>query len=530
MFTAVRQAARARRHPESHRTPRSLSVTAWRLVEQIPPIDVDTSRARSVMWQQSSLARSLVASMTQTTSSGAPQLHDQILGRVIEPGQIDYDDARRLWNADFDRRPAMIVRCQGADDVATAVRYAVAEGLEIAVRCGAHSMSGQSALDDGMVIDLSDMSDVTVDPIDNLVSAETVIADGSIRRVSQDEEPDLFWAIRGGGGNFGVMPEFEFRLHEVNPTIQLGMLFWTLDQGAEMLRMARDVVAGLPLDVNVVVGSMKAPPEPFVPAHLQIQPGFIMVVVGFGGAESPARVVEEIRNRMQPAFEFATPMPYVGLQQMLDKANDWGFYCYDKGCYVEDITDGVIDVLTEHMPKKLSPLSLVPFYRLDGAYLQVSDDATAFSGGRTPRYGVFMIAVCPAPDMLPPERLDPRPGRGAAPPHHRCGLLRQWLRGVRRRPRQSVVRPRQVRAPHPNQGAVRPSQRLASQRQHQAGFRRLTRRALPENAEEPGPHTWRARLLACRARGTYLLGRGLEDRLVDLLDRRELELVATDQR
>jgi hypothetical protein len=398
--------------------------------------------------------------MTQTTSSGAPQLHDQISGRVIEPGQIDYDDARRVWNADFDRRPAMIVRCMSAGDVAAAVRYAVAEGLEVAVRCGAHSMSGQSAVDDGMVIDLSEMSEVTVDPeakrvragggallgdidaaaqahglatpaglvshtgvggltlgggmgwltrrfgltIDNLVSAEIVTADGEVRRVSPDAEPDLFWAIRGGGGNFGVVTEFEFRLHEVNPTIQLGMLFWTLDQGPEMLRMARDVVAGLPDDVNAVVGSMNAPPEPFVPEHLQLQPGFIMVVVGFGGAESHARVLEEIRSRLQPAFEFATPMPYVGLQQMLDKSNDWGFYCYDKGCYVEDITDGVIDVLTEHMPKKLSPLSLVLFYRLDGAYCQVPDDATAFSGGRTPRYGVFMIAVCPAPDMLPPER------------------------------------------------------------------------------------------------------------------------------
>jgi hypothetical protein len=398
--------------------------------------------------------------MSQTTSSGAPQLQDQISGRVIGPDSIDFDEARRIWNAEFDRRPAMIVRCHSADDVAATVRYAVAEDIEIAVRGGAHSMSGQSVVDDGLVIDLSEMRSVAVDPeakraragggallsdldaaaqarglatptglvshtgvggltlgggmgwltrrfgltIDNLVLAQIVTADGVIRHVSQDDEPDLFWAIRGGGGNFGVVTEFEFRLHDVNPTVQLGMLFWTLDQGPDMLRMARDVVAGLPEDVNVVLGAMNAPPEPFVPEHLQLQPGFVMIVVGFSGAESHARVLEEIRNRLRPTFEFATPMPYAGLQQMLDKAVDWGFYCYDKSCYVEDLTDGVIDVLTEHMPKKVSPLSVVLFYRLDGAYSQVPDDATAFSGGRSPRYGVFMIAVCPAPDMLPPER------------------------------------------------------------------------------------------------------------------------------
>jgi hypothetical protein len=411
--------------------------------------------------------------MTQTSSSGAPPLQDRISGRVIQPDHQDFDDARRLWNAAFDGRPAIIVRCRTAADVSAAVTYATAEGLELAVRCGAHSMSGQSTVDGGLVIDLSEMNGVSVDPeakraragggallgdldaatqahglavpaglvshtgvggltlgggmgwltrkfgltIDNLVAAEVVTADGRVRRVSDDAEPDLFWAIRGGGGNFGVVTEFEFRLHDVDPTIHLGMVFWTLDQGAEVLRMARDVIAGLPDDVNIVVGSLNAPPEPFVPEHLQLQPGYVMVVVGFGGQESHERVLADIRSRREPSFEFATPMPYVGLQQMLDKANDWGFYCYDKGGYVEDISDDVIDVVTEHMPNKLSPLSLVLFYRLDGAYCDVADDATAFSGGRTPRYGVFMIAVCPAPEMLPGEREWIRGLAAALSPH-----------------------------------------------------------------------------------------------------------------
>jgi hypothetical protein len=141
-----------------------------------------------------------------------------------------------------------------------------------------------------------------------------------------------------------------------------------------------------------------------VPEQLRMQPGYAMVVTGFGGSGSHARVLAEIRDRITPSFEFVTPMPYVALQQMLDESNAWGFHCYDKGCYVEELSDGVIAAVTEHMPQKGSPLSLVLFYRLDEAYCEVGDEDTAFSGGRSPRFAVFMIAVCPAPEMLPAER------------------------------------------------------------------------------------------------------------------------------
>ena len=397
--------------------------------------------------------------MSQATESPISSLRSRIRGDVVEAADSEYDERRRVWNGDIDRRPLAVARCVDEADVAEAVRFATDQRLEVAVRGGAHSMSGASVVDDGIVIDLSQMNQVHVDPgtrrarvaggallsdvdaatqahglavpaglvshtgvggltlgggmgwltrrgglsIDNLLSARVVTADGETRVASPSENADLFWAIRGGGGNFGVVTEFEFALHEVGPTVHFGMRFWSLDQGADALRHARDVISTLPDDVNVLLGGLNAPPAPFVPEQHQLQPGFAAIVVGFGSAESHAEVLDALGG-VPGLFDFASPMPYVELQKMLDEANAWGFHCYDKGCYVETLSDDVIDIVTEHLPNKTSPLSLILFYRLDGAYSRVAEDATAFSGGRSPRYAVFVIGVCPAPEMLGPER------------------------------------------------------------------------------------------------------------------------------
>jgi FAD/FMN-containing dehydrogenase len=400
-------------------------------------------------------------------------------GPVIGPDDDAYDDARRVWNADIDRRPAMIARCASPADVAAAVTFAAEHGREVAVRGGAHSMSGASAVDDGLVIDLSQLNWVSVDPerkrarvgggalladldaatqahglavpagvvshtgvagltlgggmgwltrqaglsIDNLLSAQVVTADGRVLRAAEDENPDLFWAIRGGGGNFGVVTEFEFRLHEVGPVVQVGLLFWDLDAGRDVLRLAREVFATLPRHLNIIIAGVNAPPAPFVPEEHHLRPGYALVIVGFGASEEHEQVVARIRESLPPLWEHVAPMPYVALQQMLDEPNAWGFYDDDTGGYLEDLSDEAIDVIVEHLPRKQSPLSVLLFYRLDEAYSEVGDDDTAFSGGRSPRFAVFIIAVCPTPELLVADRewfrpfweaLRPRtPGLGA---------------------------------------------------------------------------------------------------------------------
>jgi FAD binding domain/Berberine and berberine like len=392
--------------------------------------------------------------MSLTAESPIIVLRTLLRGDVIGADDASYDDLRKVWNGSVDRRPLLIARCLDTADVQEAVRFATERGLEIAVRCGAHSMSGACVVDDGIVIDLSRMNQVRVDPaarravvsggallgdvdaatqahglavptglvsltlgggmgwltrmagltIDNLLSARVVTADGQVRSCSSSENPDLFWAIRGGGGNFGIVTEFEFALHEVGPVIHFGLLFWSLEAGAEALRHARGVIEALPDDVNVMIGCLNAPPAPFVPEEHQLQPGYAAIVVGTGSLEHVSEVYGALKGGPAPLFEFTTPMPYVELQKMLDEANAWGFHCYDKGCYVETLSDELIDVVTERAPLKTSPLSLVLFYRLDSAYSRVEDDATAFSGGRSPRFAVFMIGVCPAPEMLDGER------------------------------------------------------------------------------------------------------------------------------
>jgi hypothetical protein len=398
--------------------------------------------------------------MTQTVGGAVDALRETMSGAVLVPGDADYDEARTVWNAAIDRRPAVIARCSDSADVAAAVAVGVEHGLEIAVRGGAHGISGKAVVDDGLMIELSGMNSVVVDPdarrvragggtlladmiaatqehglatpvglightgvggltlgggmgwltrkhglsIDNLVSAEVVTADGQVRRASTAENPDLFWAIRGGGGNFGVVTEFEFALHPVGPIVQVALLFWELDRGGDVLRLAREVGGSLPAEINVVVAGLNAPPAPFVPPEHQLKPGYGFIVVGFGAPEEHAELVKQIREALPPLWDFVTPMPYLDLNQMLDEGNRWGQYDYDKGGQIAEITDEVIDAVTEHVPRKQSPGSVVLFYRVDGAYSRVPDDETAFAGERSAGWYVFNIALCPTAEMLSAER------------------------------------------------------------------------------------------------------------------------------
>ena len=253
--------------------------------------------------------------------------------------------------------------------------------------------------------------------VDNLLSAEIVVADGRILRASKDENADLFWAIRGGGGNFGVVTQFEFQLHQVGPMVDFGLFFWPLERGADVLRLTRDLFAGLSRDMNIIVAGINAPPEPFVPQEHWFTPGYALLVTGIGTDEEHERVVERIRTELPPLFELVTPLPYAQLQQTFDEANAFGMLAYDKSVYVEDLSEDVISVVTDHLPRKTSPLSPMFVYRLDGAYCDVGEDDTAFGGGRTPRYVIFLIALADNAEMFEADRSWLRDFWAALQPH-----------------------------------------------------------------------------------------------------------------
>ncbi|MGH3870224.1 MAG: FAD-binding oxidoreductase [Pseudonocardiaceae bacterium] len=391
---------------------------------------------------------------------GIEALRAELSGPALIRGDDGYDQARSAWNGEIDRYPAVIARCRSAADVAAAIGFARQRGVEISVRGGFHNTAGTAICDDGLMIDLSSLCHVEVDPatrrarvgggatladldaatqkhglavpagtvshtgvggltlgggmgwltarygltVDNLVSAEVVTADQRRLRAATAEHPDLYWALRGGGGNFGVVTEFEFQLHPVGPMVQVGLFFWGLDQGAEALRLGREVFARLPAEANAMIISGNAPPAPFVPRQYHLVPSYGLAVVGFGSAEEHACALALIREALAPLFEFVTPMPYTQLQQMFDEAVPWGVSCYEKALYLDALPDEAIEVITEHRARQTSPQSMVHLIRLDGAYAGVGEAETAFGGSRSSRIAITIIALTADVESLAAER------------------------------------------------------------------------------------------------------------------------------
>jgi FAD/FMN-containing dehydrogenase len=399
--------------------------------------------------------------MTSTMSDGVEALRSAMAGAVLLPGDEGYDKARAIWNGDIDRRPTVVAQCRTPDDVASALRFAQQVGLEVAVRGGGHAFSGNAVCDSGLMVDLSAMREVQVDPqrgraqvgggatwadldgatqahglavtggtvshtgvagltlgggmgwltkklgltCDNLVSAEVVLADGRIVHASPDEHPDLFWAIRGGGGNFGVVTTFEFALHPVGPEVHLGLFFWSLDDSVAALTLCRDTIPTLPDDANALIAAaLHAPPLPAVPEQHHFTPGHALIVIGFGSADDHARAIAPFRERLAPLFEIVTPIPYTELQLLLDPSAPWGVRAYEKTLDVDNLSNDVITTITELATHKTSPMSFIPIFYLNGAFCRVGDGDTAFGGRRTPHYAMHLAAVSPDADGLAADR------------------------------------------------------------------------------------------------------------------------------
>ncbi|NYJ06662.1 FAD-binding oxidoreductase [Petropleomorpha daqingensis] len=373
-------------------------------------------------------------------------------GEVLTPADDGFEEARAaaIWNADIRRQPAAIVRPTTAEEVARAVLAARSAGMDLTVRGGGHSGAGNAVAEGAVMIDLSRMNEVRVDPAtrratvgggatwaaldaataphglavvggtvshtgvagltlsggmgwllsqqglscDNLVSATLVTADGRVVAVSAETEPDLFWALRGAGTNFGVVTELVFELHEVDPMAHVGFFFWRAEDAAAALPGVFDHLFSLPDSIGEAVVGMCAPPLPFIPPEHQGAPGVAVVVAGWGDAAAHAAAIAPLRGR-GAAVEFAMPIPYVALQQMLDEGNPWGVRAYDKGITLDDLSDEAIAAYLEWVPRITCPMSYAPMFPLRGRYRQMPEEATAFGSPRSAKWALSIIAMTP---------------------------------------------------------------------------------------------------------------------------------------
>jgi FAD/FMN-containing dehydrogenase len=361
-------------------------------------------------------------------------------GIEINPGDAEYDEARSVFNGMIDRRPAVILRCTSADDVVAVVNYARDAGLPLSVYGGGHSVTGAAVVDDGVVCDMRGMKGITIDAdariaraeaglnwgefdaatqehglavtggrvpdtgiaglalgsgsgwlerklgftCDNLVKAEVVTADGRKVIASADENPELFWGLRGGGGNFGIVTAFHLRLHLIGPMVLGGLMAWPGFMGGEVARMYRDLVAGAPDDFGSALAFITAPPEEFVPEPARGQPAVGMVICWAGDLDEGERFLAPVRAFGPPAGDLVAPMPDLAVQQLIAAAHPPGLRNYRTADFLGELPDEAIDTLVAHGTRPISPFSQVLLIPGGGAISRVADDADAFGERHAP--------------------------------------------------------------------------------------------------------------------------------------------------
>jgi FAD/FMN-containing dehydrogenase len=356
-------------------------------------------------------------------------------GAVLGDGDVGYDETRAVWNGVIDRRPALIARCTDAADVAVALRHARDRGLEVTVRGGGHGVGGLCVADGALMIDLSLMTGVQVDPssrlvqaqagallgqldsatqahglavpvgintttglagltlgggigwlmrrygltIDNLVSAELVTADGELVTASETTEPELFWGLRGAGPNFGVVTSFTYRSHPVGPTVYAGPVVWALEDAPQVLREYRQFCETAPDEVTTIAALRKAPPADWIPGALHGRP--ILQIAGCyaGPVEHGAAALHPLLAMGTPLLHRLEPRPFTGFQALLDRTVPKGWHYYWKSHDVPVLKDDLIDLLVEHTSRVTSPRSYTLIPHLGGAVSRVDEDATAYS-------------------------------------------------------------------------------------------------------------------------------------------------------
>ncbi len=363
----------------------------------------------------------------------------QLRGPVIRPADPEYDNARAVWNGWIDKRPGLIVRCSGVGDVISCVNFGREHGLRVSVRGGSHGVHGPAVCDHGLVIDLTTMRGVHVDPerrivhvqggalqgdldhetqafglvvtggqisttgvggltlggglgwlmrhhglaIDSLVSVDIVTADGRLRRASASENSDLFWGVRGGGGNFGVVTRFEFRLQPLG-TILAGSMLYPMEQARDVIHFYRELCESAPDELTIMALFLPAPPQPFIPVELH---GKSIVAIGVcysGALEEGERLVKPIREFGTPSADLIRPMPYTLLQKMFDDGSKAGVKELMLSEYLRDLSDETLDVILEHVARLNSEHSQVLLTNMGGAMSKVPEGDTAFPNRDAP--------------------------------------------------------------------------------------------------------------------------------------------------
>jgi FAD/FMN-containing dehydrogenase len=378
-------------------------------------------------------------------------LKSQVRGDVIAPGDERYDGARRVYNAMIDKRPALVVRCADLADVIAAVKTARTMNLAVAIRGGGHSVPGFGTADDAVVVDLERLKGIRVDPtsktvraeggctwgdfnhatyafgmattggiisttgiagltlgggigyltrgaglsLDNLISADVVLADGSFVTANEMQYSDLFWALRGGGGNFGVVTSLEYKLHSVKDIVG-GVIFFEVEDAPKVMRAYNKYITDAPRELGAFFAWQIAPPLPFIPENRHGDTFCGIVVCWTGPPDQAKKAIAPLREAAHVVAEFVGPMPYPALNSMFDGLVPPGLQHYWKAVYVRDLTDGAIEAHMKFGPKVPVVNSTIHIYPINGAVHDVSPDSTAF-GHRDAKYATVIAGMWPDP-------------------------------------------------------------------------------------------------------------------------------------
>jgi FAD/FMN-containing dehydrogenase len=365
--------------------------------------------------------------------SALADLKSRFRGQLLRPDDPGYDEARKIWNGMIDKRPALIARCTGAADVVEAVKFARSQDLLLAVRSGGHNVAGNALVDGGLVIDLSGLKGVHVNPVertarvqpgcnwgdvdretqlfglatpggivsltgvagltlgggfgwltrkhgftcDNLLSVDLVTAEGEFITASETENSELFWGIRGGGGNFGVVTSLKFRLHPVGPKVTAGMIVYPLEQARPVLTFLREYAAAAPDNLTTMAFLRLAPPAPFLPKEIHGRPVVGVAVCHTGPLEEGARLVQPLKDFGRPLADLIGAKPYTAHQTLFDAGQQPGPHYYWKSEYLPGLSDEAINTAIGHAANITSPLTGILIFQLGGAASRVDPDATA---------------------------------------------------------------------------------------------------------------------------------------------------------